>query len=603
MVNSYSGRAERSLRSRFKNLGVVAVSAITLVGIGFTSAASATAKKSQAPIHVSNTATHGTAGTGIKLMHQGGTGSGWITWHVSGAGCTIVGGILKASKPTTCSVTVSKGSTNLYKAVTSAAKSFSFAAATQSTLAISNTSLSATVGTPVTLTSTGGSGNGAVTFSAVGSNCSIQGNALNANAAATCVVTATKAASGIYNAATSASVTFTFTAAVDAPTVANPDVATLTSVGGAASAQINDTANGDNYFINSYYNNSDHWYQYYFNEGATITETWHVNGSNGQPLANAPVTLYSNLNYSSACGVTWAAPNTGLNACSNGTGSGQGSITGTTDANGNVTFTLVNTNTNTGTAPVDTTTTATAEAWENAAAGNSVDTLLQVGSDTYTGNPLTTVNQQTDRVDLLLIPAAPAPDAPTVANPDVATLTSVGGAASAQINDTANGDNYFINSYYNNSDHWYQYYFNEGATITETWHVNGSNGQPLANAPVTLYSNLNYSSACGVTWAAPNTGLNACSNGTGSGQGSITGTTDANGNVTFTLVNTNTNTGTAPVDTTTTATAEAWENAAAGNSVDTLLQVGSDTYTGNPLTTVNQQTDRVDLLLIPAPLV
>ena len=133
--------------------------------------------------------------------------------------------------------------------------------------------------------------------------------------------------------------------------------------------------------------------------------------------------------------------------------------------------------------------------------------------------------------------------------------------------------------------------------------MNGSNGQPLANAPVTLYSNLNYSSACGVTWAAPNTGLNACSNGTGSGQGSITGTTDANGNVTFTLVNTNTNTGTAPVDTTTTATAEAWENAAAGNSVDTLLQVGSDTYTGNPLTTVNQQTDRVDLLLIPAPLV
>ena len=185
----------------------------------------------------------------------------------------------------------------------------------------------------------------------------------------------------------------------------------------------------------------------------------------------------------------------------------------------------------------------------------------------------------------------------------MATLVSVGGAQSTQINDTANGDTDFINAYYNNNDHWYEYYFNAGATVTENWHVVGSNGLPLANAPVTLYSNLNYSKACGVTFAAPNDGLNACSNGAPTGQGETTGTTNANGDVTFTLVNTNTNTGTAPAEDGTPGTAEAAEGAAGTLYTDTTLQVGSDVYTGDPTKTVNQQTDRVDLIMIPNPVV
>ena len=67
--------------------------------------------------------------------------------------------------------------------------------------------------------------------------------------------------------------------------------------------------------------------------------------------------------------------------------------------------------------------------------------------------------------------------------------------------------------------------------------------------------------------------------------------------MTFTLVNKNASSGSAPADITTTAGVNS--NKGAYPWTATLLQVGSDVYTGDPTKTVNQGTDRVDFIVIP----
>ena len=84
---------------------------------------------------------------------------------------------------------------------------------TQPTLTVSNAVVSGPAGTAVTLTTSGGSGGGAITFAVTGTNCTLSGATLNSTAPTTCAVVATSAASTNYFAATSASKTFTFTAA------------------------------------------------------------------------------------------------------------------------------------------------------------------------------------------------------------------------------------------------------------------------------------------------------------------------------------------------------------------------------------------------------
>ncbi|CAB5022448.1 unannotated protein [freshwater metagenome] len=83
----------------------------------------------------------------------------------------------------------------------------------QSTLSVSNTTLTGIVGTAIALTTTGGTGTGAVTFTVTGTACSVSGASLNATAAATCIVKAKKAASSGWKETTSATKTFTFAAA------------------------------------------------------------------------------------------------------------------------------------------------------------------------------------------------------------------------------------------------------------------------------------------------------------------------------------------------------------------------------------------------------
>ena len=95
---------------------------------------------------------------------------------------------------------------------TSNAAALTVSKASQASLSV--TSTSSTYGTALTLTTSGGSGTGAVTFavtSAGSVGCSISsGNVLNANTPGTCTVTATKATSANHLAASSSATTITF---------------------------------------------------------------------------------------------------------------------------------------------------------------------------------------------------------------------------------------------------------------------------------------------------------------------------------------------------------------------------------------------------------
>jgi hypothetical protein len=95
------------------------------------------------------------------------------------------------------------------------------ARAAQSALIVTTTS--GTVGRGLALTSSGGSGSGALSYrvtNGTARGCTIRNSSLSSTSAGTCLVTATKAADGGYNAFTSAATRVTFAAAISA----NPSV-------------------------------------------------------------------------------------------------------------------------------------------------------------------------------------------------------------------------------------------------------------------------------------------------------------------------------------------------------------------------------------------
>ena len=208
----------------------------------------------QATLAISNTVLTFAPGISVPLTTSGGTGTGAVTYSVSGTGCSISGSSLIASTSTTCAVSATKAASTGYNSATSAAKSFVFADAAkvataptnQATLTISNIGLTATPGSTITLTTTGGSGTAVVSYLVSGTGCSVSGSSLTASAAATCVVTATKAASTGFNATTSATKSFSFANANQQTlTISNTALTgipgstfTLTTTGGSGSGAV-----------------------------------------------------------------------------------------------------------------------------------------------------------------------------------------------------------------------------------------------------------------------------------------------------------------------------------------------------------------------------
>ncbi|MEY3640414.1 MAG: hypothetical protein RLZZ199_219 [Actinomycetota bacterium] len=171
------------------------------------------AKGDQSTVSITS-GTSGTLATPISLTATGGSTTAAFTFALSGggsAGCSISGTSLSATAEGTCAVVATRPGDSAYNAASSAPTTVTFVKANQS--AVSVTSTSGVVGTPLSLTATGGSTTAAFTFALSGgggsAGCLISGTSLSATAEGTCAVVATRPGDSAYNAASSAPTTVT----------------------------------------------------------------------------------------------------------------------------------------------------------------------------------------------------------------------------------------------------------------------------------------------------------------------------------------------------------------------------------------------------------
>ena len=166
---------------------------------------------------LSVTSLSGTAGEYMQLQASGGAGSGAIYFDSvpggTATGCQLSPpNYLYAATAGTCYVMASKAgdSSANYDPAYSAATAVTFVAKqTQNPLVVAENS--GTFGSTVTLSTTGGSGTGTLSYSVVSGNCSVTAQGvLSATSAGNCVVRATKAGDSTYSPVTSAQTTITF---------------------------------------------------------------------------------------------------------------------------------------------------------------------------------------------------------------------------------------------------------------------------------------------------------------------------------------------------------------------------------------------------------
>ena len=212
-------------------------------------------KNQVTPLLVDTTTVLANVGTPIPLGMLGsniGNGSGAVSYAAYGNNCFITTSgsnyFLNATLPTQCQVIVTRAAWQQWAIATSQkVATFTFVALAQTGFTV--TSKSVDFGTTVSLFTTGGNGNGAVSYSAFGSGCAIADvNKLTATNAGTCTVVAYKSASGAYKGQTSAAATFTFTPISQSPititdnssaaNAVSPNVITLGIRGGTGSGAV-----------------------------------------------------------------------------------------------------------------------------------------------------------------------------------------------------------------------------------------------------------------------------------------------------------------------------------------------------------------------------
>lgn len=146
----------------------------------------------------------------LSLSTSGGSGSGTVTYALGSAGtasCSLSNGVLTPGHAGTCTVTATKATDTDYLVVSSTSTTITIAKAAQQALSVTNTS--AIPGIALTLTSSGGSGNGAVNYlvaNAGATGCSITTGALDSTGPGTCTIYATKASDNDYLSSQSADV-------------------------------------------------------------------------------------------------------------------------------------------------------------------------------------------------------------------------------------------------------------------------------------------------------------------------------------------------------------------------------------------------------------
>jgi hypothetical protein len=152
------------------------------------------------------------AGGTITMSVTGGTGNGSVRYVVGGT-CTVSGNTLTVGNAgSQCTVYGIKEYDDYYAAEATFQQTITVTRATQATLTIDSTD-TVVYGNTITLSTTGGSGGGSVSYTTTGT-CSVSNGILTVgNAGSSCTVTATKAQSANFNAANSAAQTITITRA------------------------------------------------------------------------------------------------------------------------------------------------------------------------------------------------------------------------------------------------------------------------------------------------------------------------------------------------------------------------------------------------------
>jgi len=176
-------------------------------------------RATQAPFSAASSASSVAFDSSITLSSAGGSGTGAVTYAVSSGDCTVSGSTLTASAGTgSCVVTATKAADASYASITETV-TVSLTKAAQAPLSISVDDGALDFGDQATLSSSGGSGTGAVTFSVDSGDCSVSGTTVTATGGMTdCVISAVKAADGNY-AQASASNTVTISIAKAAQTI------------------------------------------------------------------------------------------------------------------------------------------------------------------------------------------------------------------------------------------------------------------------------------------------------------------------------------------------------------------------------------------------
>ena len=162
---------------------------------------------------LSITDVNGAYGEPLILSTTGGSGSGTVSYAVSAgtAGCSLLSGAVTVSSIGTCSVTATKASDNSYNQKSSVLTTLTFVRGAQSSLALVDDGM--LFGDTLTLATTGGNGDGAVSYVlATGTaGCTVNSGIVSAAGIGTCSVTVTKASSANYLAKVQ---TFTITVGV-----------------------------------------------------------------------------------------------------------------------------------------------------------------------------------------------------------------------------------------------------------------------------------------------------------------------------------------------------------------------------------------------------
>ena len=169
-------------------------------------------KIAQAPLVI--TSVNMDYGTPLSLVAIGGSGSGSVSYIVVSGHCTVSSTSLTATDVDTpsdsandCYVKASRSSDASYSGITSDSTRIKISAGNQSALTI--TSTSATFGATYSLTTSGGSSGGLVSFVVAAGNCTVSSSTLSNTTAGNCLVIATMAASTRYLEVSSAATVIT----------------------------------------------------------------------------------------------------------------------------------------------------------------------------------------------------------------------------------------------------------------------------------------------------------------------------------------------------------------------------------------------------------